>query len=201
MMRAPRVVVPFGVAWGALVACLALFTASPSGAATGCALTFRHGGSVQADGCEDLGDAVAYRRFGGWVVVQKSALTSLADERGTSRFNPRWTPEEKRALTRAVPTEGGVPIATPAPEAPAAPPPQPPTVVYIPVPTPATSQPVYEVAPPTYAYPFPVVICPSCSRHHPGRVKPPFVRVVPTNPSDIGPMAIQKSFPPISPLR
>lgn len=202
MQTSGRFVAPFAIVGGVFLSWLPVGLPLASGTApVGCVLTFRHGGTVDADDCKDMGEAMAYRRFGGWVVVRKSVLTSVANETGTTRFNPPWTPEEGRAQAQVLPREGGVPIAPAAPEAPAAPPPQPPTVVYVPVPTPEPAPPVYQVAAPAYGYAVPIVACRTCVRHHPGGVKPPFVRVVPTNPSDIGPMAIQKSFPSISPLR
>ncbi len=159
---------------------------------------FRHGGMVRADRCEDMGAAIGYLQFGGWVVVPKSMVASVEDEAGVHLLNPRWTSEEQRAQLRALPEEGGVPVApaiTEAPTVASAPPPQP---VYVPVPVPSPPQEVYEEASPAYVYPVPFAVCRHCRPHpHP---KPPFVRVVPTNPSDIGPMAIQKTFPPITPL-
>ncbi len=187
-----------------LVVCLALgclVLAAPGAASAGCVVTFRHGGSVQADGCADLGEAIAYLRFGGWVVVLKSALLSVGDETGLTRLNPRWTPDETRAQVQAVPREGGVPVGPAGPEAPSAPAAQPPQVVYVPVPSPPPSQVVYQVPPPVGYFPPVVVFCRNCFNPLVPPSTPPFVRVVPTNPFDIGPMAIQKTFPSISPIR
>jgi len=114
-----------------------------------------------------------------------------------------WTAMELRAQTQALPKEGGVPVGPTGVE-PYAPPPPPsqPTVVYypVPVPGPPSDQPAYQgpIAP---AYPVAVPLCPHCYRRHRVHPKPSPVRIVPTSPWDIGPMAIQKSFPPISPLR
>ena len=191
----------FAPALGGAVALVCLLIAASAAASAGCVVTFRHGGSVQADGCADLGEAVAYLRFGGWVVVLKSALVSVEDETGITRLNPRWTPDETRAHVQAVPREGGVPVGPAAPEAPPAPAPQPPTVVYVPVPTPAPSQIIYQVPPPTAYYPPVFVFCRNCVNPPVPPITPPFVRIVPTSPSDIGPQAIQKTFPSISPIR
>ena len=181
---------------------LVLFPASSSVASPGCLVTFRHGETVPADQCDDLGHAVAYVRFGGWMVVPKSMLASVEDETGVKRLNPRWTPEEERAQLQAVPREGGVPIGPPAPETPLAPPLPSQTVVYVPVPSPAPPQIVYQVVPQAVYYPPFVVFCPHCLRPHSQKTSMPTTRrIVPTSPSDIGPMAIQKTFPPISPIR
>ena len=191
----------FPRALGASLAVASLLLAAPASASAGCVVTFRHGGSAQADACADLGEAVAYLRFGGWVVVLKSALVSVEDEMGVTRFNPRWTLEEARAQVQALPREGGVPVGPTAPEPPVAPLAQPPQVVYVPVPSPAPSQVVYQVPPPTAYYPPVFTFCRSCVNPHVPPGTPPFVRVVPTSPSDIGPQAIQKTFPSISPIR
>ncbi len=195
-----------GRAWfmwvlGAFVALASPLLAAPAPASAGCVVTFRHGGSVQADGCEDLGEAVAYLRFGGWVVVLKSALVSVEDETGIKRFNERWTPEEARAQVQALPREGGVPVGPTGPEAAAAPAAQPPQVVYVPVPSPMPSQVIYQMPPPTAYYPPFFAFCRHCVNPRVPPGTPPFVRVVPTSPSDIGPQAIQKTFPSISPIR
>ena len=186
---------------GVSVTLVCLLLVAPAPASAGCVVTFRHGGSVQADGCADLGEAVAYLRFGGWVVVLKSALLSVEDETGLTRLNPRWTPDETRAQIQAVPREGGVPVGPAAPETPSAPAAQPPQVVYVPVPIPAPSQVIYQMPPPTAYYPPFFAFCRSCINHPVPPITPPFVRIVPTSPSDIGPQAIQKTFPSISPIR
>ncbi len=175
--------------------------------AAGCLLTFRHGGIVEADRCEDQGEAVAYLRFGGWVVVLKSALVSVQDETGVANFFPRWTPEELLAHTQGLPRQGGVPVAPSWSASEAAPPPPPqPAVVYYPVPVPtpypsAASDATVSYGPAYPVYPVAALPCFRCfpKRFHP--VKPVANRVVPTNPFNIGPMAIQKSLPPISPIR
>ncbi len=188
--------------WLAVAGAWVLVAAVPAAApAAGCVVTFRHGDVVRADWCEDAGVAVAYVRFGGWVVVQKSALASMEDETGITRFNPRWMPEETRAQVQALPREGGVPIGPTSAEGPPLLASQPPQVIYVPVPTAEPPQPAYEVAAPYYGYPYPVAICRHCSRRHPGGVRSPFVRRVPTNRPSTGPMAIQKSLPPISRTR
>lgn len=198
--------------WRGAVAVLAwagLTLSSPAGPAAaegeaGCVLTFRHGGVIQAERCEERADSVAFLRLGGWVVVLKSALVSVQDETGLTRLNPLWSAEEERARVRGLPREGGVPVAPPAREAPPpAPSPPPPTVSYIPVPvpTPVLAQPVYPVGP-FLAHPHPIAFfCPHCPKRGRVATKAPLVRIVPTDPSDIGPMAVQKTFPPISPLR
>jgi hypothetical protein len=195
--------------WGVLpVFCLAAFFAGvpprAQAAAPGCVLTFRHGGTVEADQCEDLGEAVAYARFGGWVVVLKSAVGSVQDEKGVTNLFPLWTPEESRARTEALPRQGGVPVAPSRSEPEPPPPPPQPTVVYYPVPVPApypSPDPTVSYGPVYPVYPLAAVPCFRCfpKPFHP--VKPAANRVVPTDPSNIGPMAIQKSFPPISPIR
>ena len=190
--------------WAVWLACAALFLlaimAMPTLGSAGCLVTFRHGEAVRADRCEDLGEAMAYLRFGGWVVVLKSSLVSIQDETGVTQLFPPWTPEEARAQLQGLPKEGGVPVSPPPEAAPPPPFPQP-TVVYYPVPVPVPSQPVYQLPPPPPIYPGAVVFCPHCFPRHAVHPKPIPVRVVPTSPSDIGPMAIQKTFPPISPIR
>ncbi len=198
MQRKATSVTILALLWGAFAA-VPTPAAGPSHVPPGgCLITFRHGGAVEADGCEDTGEAVAYRRFGGWIVVRKSALTLLQDEKGTRRLNPPWTPEEARAQMQALPREGGVPVGPMTPLAPAE---QPPQVVYVPVPTPVPSQVIYQVPPPPGYYPPVFSFCRSCLKSPVPPARRPFVRVVPTSPSDIGPQAIQKTFPSISPIR
>ena len=198
------------LAWGVLPAlCLGTFLAAVpprAQAAAGCLLTFRHGGIVEADRCEDQGEAVAYLRFGGWVVVLKSALVSVQDEAGVANFFPRWTPNELRAQTEALPRQGGVPVAPSYSVPETAPSPPQPTVVYYPVPVPtpypsAASDATVSYGPAYPVYPVAAVPCFHCFPKRFPHPKPVQNRVVPTNPSDIGPMAIQKTFPPISPIR
>ena len=191
--------------WGVWLSSVASFLLGmmvvPTLGSAGCTVSFRHGEMVRADRCEDQGEAVAYVRFGGWVVVPKAALVSVADETGVTRFSAPWTPAEMRAQVQALPREGGVPIgptgaamtlslATP-----------PPQVVYVPVPVSEPPQPVYEVASPAYGYAYPVGLCRHCSRRHPGSPRHPIVRGAPANPSPTGPMAIQQSLPPTSRMR
>jgi hypothetical protein len=188
--------------WLAVAWAWVLVAAVPAAAqAAGCVVTFRHGDVVRADWCEDAGVAVAYVRFGGWVVIPKAALVSVADETGVTRFSAAWTPAETRAQIQALPTEGGVPIGPTSAEMPPAFASQPPQVIYVPSPTPESPPPVYEVAAPYYGYPAPVVVCRHCARRHPGGVRPPFVRGVHTNPSSMAPMTVQKSPPPMSRIR
>ena len=202
MLTRGRFIAPFATVCGLFLSLIAVGLPVAFGAvSTGCVLTFRHGGNAEADVCQDMGEAVAYRRFEGWVVVRKSALTSVEDETGTTRFNPPLTPEEERAQALGLPREGGVPIGPMPPEAAAGPPPQPPTVVYIPVPTAVPPQVVYQLPPPTTYYPAGFVFCRQCLNPLVPPITPPFVRIVPTSPSDIGPQAIQKTFPSISPIR
>ncbi len=185
-----------------LVACLAAVPPRAQ-AAAGCVLTFRHGGIVEGDRCEDLGEAVAYLRFGGWVVVLKSALVSVQDETGIANFFPRWTPEELLAHTQGLPRQGGVPVAPSSSVSEIAPSPPQPTVVYYPVPVPTPYPSAASDSSVSYGPVYPVAVVP-CFRCFPKRflpVKPVVNLVVPTNPSNIGPMAIQKTFPPISPIR
>jgi hypothetical protein len=197
--------------WGLLLAlCIVIILAavpSRAQAAAGCLLTFRHGGTVEADWCEDQGEAVAYHRLGGWVVVLKSTVVSVRDEAGTANFSPPWTPREIRAQTEALPRQGGVPVVPSwgAPE-PAPPSPAQPTVVYYPVPLPTpypseTSDATASYGPAYPVYPVAAVPCLRCFPKPFPHTKPVRSRVVPTNPRDIGPMAIQKTFPPISPIR
>ncbi len=195
----------FTVVWVAPVvatpiAMVILALASPALGSPGCQVTFRHGGTVAAEQCQDTGNAIAYRQYGGWLVVQKSQLASVADEAGTRNFNPPWTPEEERQRIQNLPKEGGVPVAPAVSEAVAPPPPPPPTVVYVPVPTPVAAESVYQVAAPPLAYPG-IVFCAHCGPRRFFKPHATPTRIVPISPSDIGPMAIQKTFPPISPLR
>jgi hypothetical protein len=188
--------------WLAVASAWVLVAAVPAAApAAGCVVTFRHGDVVRADRCEDAGVAVAYVRFGGWVVVPKATLVSVAGETGVTKFFTPWSPAETRAQVQALPREGGVPIGPTSAEGPPLLASQPPQVIYVPVPTAEPPQPDYEVASPYYGYPYPVGICRHCSRRHPGGVRPPFVRGVPTNRPSTGPMAIQNSLPPISRTR
>ena len=170
------------------LACGALLLPSPAGATTGCLLTFRHGGIVQADRCQAMGDALAYLRFGGWVVVQKAALMSIQDETGVTQLFPRWPPAEERTQLEAVPKQGGVPIGPSAlPPLPPLPPPTP--AGYAPVPVPTPAPPAYQVDGVPLAYAGPGVFCPSCVRRslfRPGLT--PTHRVRTSHPG-IGPMA------------
>jgi len=190
--------------WAAVSWAGAFVAAVPAAASVGgCVVTFRHGDAVRADRCEDQGEAVAYVRFGGWVVVPKAALVSVADETGVTRFSAPWTQAEARARVEALPTEGGAPIG-PSSAAMAlslaSPPPQ---VIYVPAPAPEPPQPAYGVEAPGYGYgyPYPVVLCRHCFRRPPGGLRPPFVRGVPTNIPSTGSMAIQNGLPSISRMR
>jgi hypothetical protein len=188
--------------WAALSWAGAFVAAVPAAASVvGCVVTFRHGDAVRADRCEDQGEAVAYVRFGGWVVVPKSALVSVADERGVTRFFPPWTPAETRAQVQALPTQGGVPIGPTGVEMPLSLAPPPPQVIYVPAPTPEPPQPAYDVAAPYYGYPYAVAVCRHCARRHPGGVRPPIVRGAPTNLPSTGSMATQNGLPSISRMR
>jgi hypothetical protein len=187
---------------------LAPFVAQLGGtawAASGCLVTFRHGVTVQADRCEDQREAIAYLRFGGWVVVLKSIVASVKDERGVTQLNSPWTAAELRAQTTSLPKEGGVPVGPTGVEPYVLPPP-PPVVVYYPEPGPAPGpgQPAYEqpvYAVPVLAYPGAVASCPHCFRRRPVPHRPPFVRGKPASQSHVGPMAIPRSFSPVSPFR
>jgi hypothetical protein len=148
---------------GMVLAGLAFATPFSVMASPGCVLTFRHGGIVQADACQDMGDAVAYLRFGGWIVVRKAVLASVADATATTVFNPPWTAAEERARLAVLPREGGVPIGPTGVALPSAPPPQ---VVYVPVPTPPLAPPGYEESVVAYAYPLRFRVCPGCVPHH-----------------------------------
>jgi hypothetical protein len=195
-----RPVARLGLLVGLAVACAWVCIGIPAAASAGCVVTFRHGEAVKAERCEDAGAGVAYVRFGGWVVVLKSALVSVEDERGLTRFNPPWTPVEARGQLQGLPTEGGVPVA-PVPEPAPAPSPPPQTVVYYPVPVPVPTQDVYEAADSPAYYPAGVVFCRHCLRppKRSAAPPPPSMRTFPFQ--TIGPQAIQRSFPSISPLR
>lgn len=192
-----RIGLGWGCVWAAAV--LSVLLPLPARASTGCVVTFRHGQAVRADRCEDQGAALAYLRFGGWVVVLKTSLTSVEEASGITHFSPPFTAEEEQARLRSLPKQGGVPIGPSDPLV--IPPPPPPTVVYVPIPTPVYVQPVYEMPPPVY-YPAPVVLCRHCRPHlKPKPTTSPAAQGPPFPFPTIGPMAVQRTFPSIVPPR
>jgi hypothetical protein len=185
------------------VACAWVCVAAVPGAASaaGCVVTFRHGEVVRGDSCEDAGDAVAYVRFGGWVVVRKSALVSIADETGVTRFYAPWTPAEAWAQLQGLPTEGGVPVA-PAAVGPPPPPPLQESVVYVPVPDPAPTQNVYQVDGPAVSfYPAGVASCRHCLHPPKARHAPPTASPRHSRSPAFRLHAVPRSLPSISPMR